>query len=61
MIGPGGFMAAPKERKKFEVVCEVCGQGPEIGIAIYRTGGKGPGVNPHWRCDAHIEKKGRKP
>lgn len=34
-------------------ICEVCGMGPRQGIAIYRTGGKGAGVNPHWRCSVH--------
>jgi len=33
--------------------CEICQQGPRQGIAIYRTGGKGQGVNPRWRCSLH--------
>jgi hypothetical protein len=36
-------------------VCEVCGKGPERdGVALYRTGAKGPGEDPHWRCSADM-------
>lgn len=38
---------------RFEMKCEVCGQGPQSGVTIFRTGGKGEGVNPHWRCEPH--------
>jgi hypothetical protein len=38
---------------QFEMKCEVCGQGPRTGTSIFRTGGYGPGVNPHWRCEPH--------
>lgn len=34
--------------------CEICGQGPENGTTIHRTGKKGPNVNPHWRCEFHV-------
>lgn len=36
-----------------DIKCEVCGHGPQTGHTIFRTGGKGPGVNPHWRCEQH--------
>lgn len=39
----------------YKCVCEVCGHGPETnGTAVYRTGEKGPGKNPHWRCSVHM-------
>lgn len=38
----------------YKPVCETCKQGPEHGVGIYRTGEKGPGKNPHWRCSAHL-------
>jgi hypothetical protein len=34
--------------------CEVCGQGLMSGTSVYRTGEKGPGNNPHWRCQFHM-------
>ena len=34
--------------------CEICGQGPADGISVYRTGEKGEGVDPHWRCKPHL-------
>ena len=38
----------------YKAVCEICGQGPGTnGTALYRTGKKGPGENPHWRCSVH--------
>lgn len=39
---------------KYEAKCEVCGQGPEFGTSVYRTGNKGFNVNPHWRCEFHV-------
>ena len=41
---------------KFEMKCEVCGTSPlSGGYPIFRTGGKGAGINPHWRCQQHSE------
>ena len=35
--------------------CEVCKKSPhQDGIALFRTGEKGPGVDPHWRCRDHL-------
>lgn len=34
------------------MVCEICKQGPSDGVSVFRTGKKGPGENPHWRCQA---------
>jgi hypothetical protein len=34
--------------------CEICGQGPMHGTSVYRTGEKGPGKDPHWRCQFHM-------
>lgn len=34
--------------------CEICGKGPEDGTTIHRTGKKGPGEDPHWRCEADL-------
>jgi hypothetical protein len=34
--------------------CEICGKGPQDGTTIWRTGDKGPGQEPHWRCDADL-------
>jgi hypothetical protein len=39
----------------YAMKCEVCGCGPQQDVSIYRTGGKGPGINPHWRCLQHKE------
>ncbi len=38
----------------YKYVCETCQQGPEQGVGIYRTGEKGVGKNPHWRCSLHL-------
>jgi hypothetical protein len=38
----------------FAILCEICNQGIEHGVSLTRTGGKGPGINPHWRCFAHL-------
>ena len=41
------------------LVCEVCGKGPrpkDGGVSIFRTGPKGPGQNPHSRCQEHLTK-----
>jgi hypothetical protein len=32
------------------ICCEICHRTPMQGIAIYRTGKKGPGEDPHWQC-----------
>ena len=38
----------------FALECEVCHKEPQKdGIGLYRTGKKGPGENPHWRCQQH--------
>lgn len=34
--------------------CEICGQGPMNGVTVYRTGEKGSGKDPHWRCQFHM-------
>lgn len=40
----------------FALECEVCHKEPQKdGIGIYRTGEKGPGKNPHWRCKQHLD------
>lgn len=39
---------------EFQLKCEVCGGSPAEGISLYRTGGKGSGINPHWRCEQHL-------
>lgn len=39
------------ETNRFKMECEICHRSPNThGITIYRTGEKGPGKNPHWRC-----------
>lgn len=35
--------------------CEVCGEEPNGERVLYRTGKKGPGENPHWRCEEHLK------
>jgi len=40
---------------KKEMRCEVCGGSPfndDNPVTLYRTGEKGPGKDPHWRCEA---------
>lgn len=40
----------------FKIECEVCYKTPNVdGVALYRTGGKGPDINPHWRCTEHLD------
>jgi hypothetical protein len=34
----------------YSAICEVCKKGPKDHVALYRTGPKGIGNNPHWRC-----------
>ena len=35
--------------------CEVCKKTPnEDRIALFRTGQKGPGQDPRWRCAEHL-------
>lgn len=36
--------------------CEICGKGPMEGVSIHRTGKKGPGQDPHWRCESDMPK-----
>lgn len=38
-----------------DIKCAVCGKGPIEGVTLYRTGNKGPGENPFWKCPEHIE------
>jgi hypothetical protein len=37
-------------------VCEICKKGPANDVALYRTGEKGPGKDPHWRCSEDLPK-----
>jgi hypothetical protein len=37
----------------YPTCCEVCRKGPENGVSVFRHGKKGPGENPHWRCQQH--------
>ncbi len=40
----------------YRTVCEVCKKGPQDDVAVYRTGKRGPGEDPHWRCSADMPK-----
>jgi len=37
------------------MVCEKCGRNPQEGVTLHRTGLKGPGKDPHWRCQSHMD------
>jgi len=38
-----------------EFSCEVCGKTPHVdNAALFRTGEKGAGKDPHWRCRDHL-------
>lgn len=39
---------------EYRAVCEICKKGPKENVAIYRTGEKGPGKDPHWRCSEDL-------
>lgn len=39
---------------EFQLCCEVCGKSASNGHTLYRSGKKGAGVNPHWRCSEHM-------
>lgn len=42
-------------KKHTEFSCEVCGKSPENErIVLFRTGEKGPNMDPHWRCHDHL-------
>ena len=41
------------KKLSYPTCCEVCHKGPEDGVSIFRHGKKGPGENPHWRCQQH--------
>lgn len=41
---------------EYKSVCEVCKKGPQHDVALYRTGKKGPGEDPHWRCSLDLPK-----
>lgn len=44
-------------RIRYQPVCEICKKGPEDDVAVYRTGEKGPGKDPHWRCSVDMPKE----
>lgn len=37
-----------------EIECEICGRSPKNGETVFRSGEKGAGKNPGWRCRAHL-------